>query len=156
MSVNMPKVVITLACINDLDVLASMFDLYRQFYDQPSDTALAKNFIADRIKMNESIIFIAKNDSSEALGFCQIYPSFCSVEATRIYKLYDMFVHPQARRCGAGRALLLAVEEHAKDKGVVRLDLETAKDNKKAQSLYESLGWIQDSEFLTYNRRVTI
>jgi ribosomal protein S18 acetylase RimI-like enzyme len=154
MSVNMTKAVVTLANINDLDVVSSMFDLYRQFYDQPSDVALAKTFIAERIENNESIIFIAKDSSADALGFCQIYPSFCSVEATRIYKLYDMFVHPHARRCGAGRALLLAAEKHAKDNGVVRLDLETARGNRTAQRLYESLNWVKDNEFLTYNRRV--
>jgi len=32
------------AVIDDLDDLANLFDLYRQFYGQASDTERAKNF----------------------------------------------------------------------------------------------------------------
>ncbi len=34
------------------------------------------------------------------------------------------------------------------------MDLATARTNVQAQSLYESLGWIRDDEFLTYNLNV--
>ncbi len=38
--------------------------------------------------------------------------------------------------------------------GKARIDLSTAKTNKPAQMLYESLGWIRDEVYLVYNRRV--
>jgi hypothetical protein len=34
------------------------------------------------------------------------------------------------------------------------MDLTTARTNLKAQSLYASLGWVQDDVFLSFNRRV--
>jgi ribosomal protein S18 acetylase RimI-like enzyme len=38
--------------------------------------------------------------------------------------------------------------------GKVRMDLSTARTNKAAQSVYESLGWVRDELFLTYNKRI--
>ncbi|MCV2355598.1 GNAT family N-acetyltransferase [Paucibacter sp. B2R-40] len=142
------------ADLSDLDVLAPMFDAYRQFYEQVADLELARNFIALRLQRSESLLFLAVNSSGQALGFCQLYPSFCSVEAKSICTLYDLYVRPEARRSGAGKALLLAAHDYAKAAGVARLDLTTAKTNLAAQALYESLGWVQDQIFLTYNKRV--
>jgi len=34
------------------------------------------------------------------------------------------------------------------------MDLTTARDNQRAQALYESLGWVRDQVFLSYNRRL--
>ena len=142
------------AGLAELDTVALLFDTYRQFYRQAADLALATSFIRARMQNNESIILIATNEAGQALSFCQLYPSFCSVEAAPIFTLYDLFVAPAARRCGAGRALLLAAERHAAASGKVRLDLTTARNNRAAQSVYESLGWVRDEVFLSYSRRV--
>ena len=142
------------AGLSELDAIALLFDAYRQFYEQPADLALATSFIRTRLQNDESVILIATNEVGRALGFCQLYPSFCSVEAAPICTLYDLFVAPDARRTGAGRALLLAAEQHAAASGKVRLDLTTARTNRSAQSVYESLGWVRDEVFLAYSRRV--
>ena len=81
-----------------------------------------------------------------------MYPTFCSVAAASIYILYDLFVLPEIRKSGAGKALLLAAEQHAAREGFARMDLTTAKTNLRAQSLYESLGWIRDEDFYTYSK----
>lgn len=60
--------------------------------------------------------------------------------AAKIGVLYDLFVDSAARKTGAGRALMLAAHEYAAKNGMTRLDLSTAKNNLKAQALYESLG----------------
>ena len=145
---------ISIAGHSDIDTIAPMFDLYRQFYSQEPNLNLASAYIAQRILRNESIIFLAVNGSGFGLGFCQIYPTFCSVEAMPIYVLYDLFVRPDARYLGVGRELLLAAEAHAKSNNIARMDLNTAKSNISAQALYESLGWVRDEVFYTYNRIV--
>jgi ribosomal protein S18 acetylase RimI-like enzyme len=137
---------------NDLDQVAILFDLYRQFYKQQPDLDLARDFIQARFTKNESSILVAENADQELVGFCQLYPSFCSVEAKPIYTLYDLFVLPTARKQGVGKLLLEAAERKAASESKSRMDLTTATDNKTAQSLYESLGWIRDKVFLTYNR----
>lgn len=142
------------AGVADTPVIAPLFDTYRQFYEQAPDLALATRFIEARLRQGESLVLLAQDAHGQAVGFCQLYPSFCSVQACKIFVLYDLFVAPPARTHGVGRQLLLAAEALAREHGVQRLDLTTAKTNVKAQSLYESLGWVRDEVFLTYNRHV--
>ncbi|MDZ7923028.1 MAG: GNAT family N-acetyltransferase [Marinagarivorans sp.] len=142
------------AALTDLDIIAELFDAYRQFYEQAPDVLAARNFIEQRLQNNESIILLAQDNNKNALGFCQLYPTFCSVIAAPIYVLYDLFVTPSARRSGAGKKLLLAAETLAKQQGIARLDLTTAKTNLTAQALYESLGWQRDGVFIAYNKAV--
>ncbi|MET3108237.1 ribosomal protein S18 acetylase RimI-like enzyme [Oxalobacteraceae bacterium GrIS 2.11] len=136
---------------HDLSQVAQLFDAYRQFYEVSSDLTLAENYIADRIKNNESTILVAENSAGGLDGFCQLYPTFCSVIAQPIYVLYDLFVAPSARGKGVAKQLLDASVALAKEHGRARLDLSTAKTNQVAQSVYEANGWIRDNDFYTYN-----
>ena len=143
-----------LATISDLEVVASLLDAYRQFYAQAPDLALATRFIRERMENHESVILLASNAAQQVVGFCQLYPSFCSVEAKPIYALYDLFVVPEARRTGAGRVLLLAAEQLGREHGKARMDLTTARTNVAAQTAYESLGWARDEVFYAYSKAV--
>lgn len=140
------------ASIQDLKLLAQLFDSYRQFYDQAPDITLASAFIAERMSKQESVILVAENTEKQLIGFCQIYPSFCSVAAVKIGVLYDLFVDTNTRKTGAGKALMLAAHEYANNNSFARLDLSTAKTNFAAQALYESLGWVRDEVFYTYSK----
>lgn len=146
--------IIRKAAINDLKSLARLFDNYRQFYKETPNITLATQFIEDRLNKQDSYIFLAENNQKEIIGFCQLYPTFCSVKAARICVLYDLFIDLNVRKSGAGRALMLAAQAFAKDNGFVRLDLTTAKTNTAAQALYESLGWTRDEVFYTYNKEI--
>jgi ribosomal protein S18 acetylase RimI-like enzyme len=130
----------------DADLIAPLFDSYRQFYDKPADPELARAFIRDRLKAGESVIFVAEGPaqgaSGEALGFVQLYPSFSSVAARPIWVLNDLFVASTARRLGVGRALMEAARQHAVQTGAKRLTLETVAENRNAWTLYESLGYV--------------
>lgn len=143
-----------IATLADLEVVAPLFDAYRQFYEQAPDLAAARHFIRDRLQRDESVILLAFNDARQAVGFCQLYPIFCSIDARPIYSLSDLFVAPEARRAGTGRALLQAAERHARNTGRTRLELTTARTNKTAQALYESLGWQRDEIYFAYAKRV--
>ena len=143
-----------IATINDLEIVAALFDAYRQFYKQTPDLSLARSFIRDRMQKNESVIILAVNEDNKTVGFCQLYPTFCSVEAKPIYVLYDLFVAPETRRSGAGKVLLQTAEQLAADNGIARLDLTTAKTNEAAQSAYETLGWVRDEIFYAYSKEI--
>jgi ribosomal protein S18 acetylase RimI-like enzyme len=161
-----------LATPADLDALAPLFDAYRQFYEQPADLPLAKAFLAQRMHRQESVILVATAPQWECsptaatsqacsepqgalIGFCQLYPTFCSVEAQPIYALYDLFVLPASRRSGAGQALLLAAERLAACHGKARMDLTTARTNLPAQAAYEALRWVRDEVFYSYSKAVS-
>ena len=142
------------ATLADLDVVATLFDAYRQFYEQPSDLALARRYITERFQKNESVLIVAADSTGTLIGFTQLYPTFCSVRAAHTFVLYDLFVTPAARGTGAGRALMLAAEAHARNEGAARMELSTARTNLIGQSLYESLGWERDITFLVYGRNL--
>lgn len=156
---------IRIAHLDDLEPLAELFNAYREFYKEPSDIGLARRFLQDRLSKEDSVIFVAehavaknsidKNQTQNLIGFCQLYPTFCSVIAAPICVLYDLFVDANIRKSGAGKALMLAAHDYAANHGYERLDLTTAKTNLSAQSLYESLGWVRDDVFYTYNKTIT-
>ena len=151
----MTQIDIRLAATEDAARIAPLFDAYRQFYEQPADRAGALAYVHARLAHGESVILLAEDTATgQAVGFCQLYPSFCSVIAAPIYVLYDLFVAPAARKSGAGRALLQQAEAHARAGGFARMDLTTARTNLPAQALYASLGWERDEVFLTYNRHL--
>lgn len=141
------------AGLADVERIAPLFDAYRQFYQQDSDLALARTFLRERLSLLESVILVAQDGSGEVLGFTQLYPSFSSVSAQRIWIMNDLFVLESARGRGAGKALLLAAREHAASSGAKRLELSTAHDN-PARKLYEALGYMRDTEFFHYSLNI--
>ena len=140
------------AAIGDVPLLASFFDAYRVFYGQSSDLKLAEKFLFDRLSTGESVIlFCSQSSGSSPAGFTQLYPSFASVSAGRIWILNDLFVAPDFRRRGVGRVLIQAAHDHARETGALEVVLSTAHTNHAAQALYESIGYIQDTEFRSYS-----
>ena len=139
----------------DSNTVAPLFDAYRVFYGKPSHLEMAREFIRERLERNESILFIALQNDGTAVGFTQLYPSFSSVSAARIFILNDLYVVPEARRRGVAAALLSASEAHAREAGAIRLSLSTAIDNEAAQTLYASRGWERDSRFHSYNLSIS-
>ena len=138
----------------DLPHILPLFDAYRQFYKYASDLEGARRFLTAHFEEDTSIIFLAFHTDAEgtrrACGFTQLYPSFSSGAMKRLWILNDLFVAPDARRLGVGRALLerarqLAIETQAKG-----LTLQTAVDNFTAQALYESAGWQREKQFYAY------
>ncbi|MBS4078567.1 GNAT family N-acetyltransferase [Pseudomonas rustica] len=133
-----------------LDAVAQLFDAYRGFYEQPSNLAQSRAFIAERMAAGESAIFLAQDEHGEALGFVQLYPTFSSIDAHRTWLLSDLFTTPAARGRGVGRLLMNTARAFALETGAKGLVLETATDNFTAQGLYESLGYVRDTGYYTY------
>ena len=151
----MHSIKISTATKADVAAIAPLFDAYRQFYQSAPDLALANRYFAERIEKADALILLAQDASAQALGFCQLYPTFCSLEAKPIYALYDLYVAPAARGAGIGNLLLLAAEQSAREHGMCRLDLTTAKTNLPAQAAYEALGWVRDEVYFSYSKAVS-
>jgi ribosomal protein S18 acetylase RimI-like enzyme len=128
-----------------------LFDLYRQFYKYESNLIESTNYIKDRINNNESTIFIAISGADEAIGFVQLYETFGSLDLGKIIILYDLYVKEDHRKNNIGRKLMIKSHEYAKKINAKRIQLSTAIDNYIGQSLYESLGYVKDDDFYTYD-----
>jgi ribosomal protein S18 acetylase RimI-like enzyme len=147
-------IIIKQATLEDLEILSSLFDAYRQFYKQPADLTLARNFLKDRIQYQESEIFLAVDENGNGAGFVQLYPSFSSVSAKKIWILNDLYVGPQYRKQGIARKLINRAKELAAATQAAFLVLETEKNNTDAQRLYQNTGFNQVDAYFTYGFKV--
>src|ERR1700754_2823733 len=108
----------------------------------------------ERLKRDESVILAARVDGEPApLGFAQVYRSFSSVSMAPVWTLNDLFVSPEARRLGVGRALVRMVVDLARSAGAARVILSTDESNTSAQTLYESEGFTTGHPVRHYVRR---
>jgi ribosomal protein S18 acetylase RimI-like enzyme len=141
---------------NDLDEAAPLFDAYRQFYKRPPELDAARRYLAARLARRDSVLYLgyAPASSARASGFVHLYPSFDSLAMKPLWILYDLYVAPEARRLGLGRALMNRATVLARETGASCLALETAKDNLQAQALYEQLGYQRDELYYRYSLSV--
>jgi GNAT superfamily N-acetyltransferase len=141
------------ATLDHADIIAPLFDAYRQFYGKPSNLDRGRTFISKRIINRDSAIFLAVDaaDAKRGLGFTQLYPSFSSVSMRRLWILNDLYVLDEARGQGIATALLQKAREFAEQTSAKGLVLETAIDNTEAQRLYEKLGWQRNEAFYNYH-----
>ncbi len=123
------------AKLEDLPQLSKAFDAYRVWYRKSSDIETAKTFLSDRIKSNESTIFIAiEND--KLLGFTQLYPLFSSTRMKRLWLLNDLFVYKEERGKGISKLLIDAAKQLCLNTNGCGVMLETEKNNEIGNILY--------------------
>eukprot|EP01093_Parvamoeba_rugata_P006381 TRINITY_DN19_c0_g2_i3.p6 TRINITY_DN19_c0_g2~~TRINITY_DN19_c0_g2_i3.p6 ORF type:complete len:151 (+),score=25.33 TRINITY_DN19_c0_g2_i3:10136-10588(+) len=133
-----------------IEAASKIFDLYRQFYGQPTNINASAEFLSDRFEKKDSRFFIALSSDGEPLGFIQLYPSFSSVAMKTMWYLNDLFVMQSARGKGVASALLDHVKTYAKDNDSFSLKLATAVDNVAAKALYEKHGYRKVTAFDHY------
>lgn len=145
------KLIIVQASLGDLQDVAELFNQYRVFYGQASDPAGAEAFLFRLMEHRESVIFLAREENGrQPVGFVQLYPTYSSISMQRSWVLNDLFVLEKWRKQGVGRKLLDAAADMARLTKAKGLALETAPDNHSAQKLYESVGYVRDTEFFHY------
>jgi GNAT superfamily N-acetyltransferase len=71
---------------------------------------------------------------------------------SRVWILNDLFVAPEHRRGGVGRALMGAAEDFGRESGAKWMLLATKNTNAPAKALYEACGWKLDVVFDYYLR----
>jgi ribosomal protein S18 acetylase RimI-like enzyme len=128
----------------DEEAWRPLWESYCAFYETvvPADvTATTWRRLLDASSPLEGLV--AERDG-EVVGFvnCVLHPSTWG-EADSCY-LEDLFVSPAARGSGAGRALIEAVVEQARSRGLEKVYWHTRRDNARARALYDSLADFDD------------
>ncbi|AZB41669.1 GNAT family N-acetyltransferase [Bacillus sp. FJAT-42376] len=141
------------ASIENIGDIVPLFNEYRLFYKQKEDLDGARQFIAERLEKNESVIFLAEDEHGYA-GFVQLYPSFTSVGMSRTWILNDLYVQGRARNRGAGQMLIDRAADWCRETGAIRLNLETGAENTGAQRLYEKNQFVKNEDCFFYSREV--
>lgn len=150
--------IIRVAATYNPSVPSELFDLYRQSYNQPADLVLSKQYVTDQLRSKNTTILVAhaefmRSGISIPIGFLQFGYRVCSCLG-KILLVNDLFVDPDNRNMGVGKALMNAALECGKIGEASAVELETEVDNISAQRLYESLGYKRDTRYTTYTRSI--
>jgi len=101
-------------------------------------------------KEDNMMALIARDDKGRALGIAALVFHRSTWSPTWYCYLEDLFVAPEARGQGVGRALIEATYAEADRRGVNRTYWATQDDNATARKLYDRVG--QLTEFVQYRR----
>lgn len=132
------------AHIDHLEDLVPLFDGYRQFYKQPTNKDGARQFLIERFKNKDAVIYMAYIED-KAVGFTQLYPLLSSVSMQPMYLLNDLFIDFNYRGQGIGEALIIKAKQLCIKENNKGLAIQTAFDN-PAQQLYQRLGFVKDPD----------
>jgi GNAT superfamily N-acetyltransferase len=117
-----------------------LFDRYRAHYWRPVDHDRSRAWLTEATTTGPMRAFLARVDGVAA-GICLIAICPASLTLGEFWMVRDLFVDPRWRRTGVARALLDAVRTTARQRGALRLTLQTEDDNAAALQLYERYGF---------------
>jgi GNAT superfamily N-acetyltransferase len=126
-----------------------LFDGYTRFYEREPAEALKRHVWA-RLHDPASAVraIVAEDASGSVIGFAN-YVLHESTGATQpVCYLQDLFVDPQQRGAGAGRAMIDWLVEEMQRQGWARLYWNTKEDNHPARALYDT--YTPHSGFVRY------
>ena len=140
----------------DLEELLPLMRLYCDFYAvAPPDEALralSRALLGDPER--EGLQILARDATGAAVGFATIFWSWSTLSAARIGVMNDLYVAPGGRGSGLADELIEACVELCRQRGdVVSLGWQTAKDNKRAQAVYDRVGATR-AEWVDYSLAV--
>lgn len=123
-----------------LTEVAAVFDQYRQHYGLPAAPEDSRKWLAEQLARNRLVIFAA-HLGDDVIGLATVADLPASLSLRSFWQIRDLFVIPSARRKGAARALLSAVQKAATEAHALRLSVQTESDNNRAISLYLKSGF---------------
>jgi GNAT superfamily N-acetyltransferase len=147
-------VIVTPVTTADLSELLPLMRAYCDFYGvAPSDEALlelSRALLADPER--EGVQFLVRSED-RAVGFATVFWSWSTLSGARLGVMNDLYVAEDARGAGAADALIGACADAAREHGATVLAWQTAKDNHRAQRVYDRMG-AERSEWIDYELRV--
>ena len=148
-----PRAGVTISAVGEED-LADLLPLVRGYADfygvSPSDEdllSLSRALIADPAR--EGVQFLARTHDGAAVGFATVFWLWSTLSARRVGLMNDLFVASEARGGGAADALIERCRAACREQGATRLTWQTAKDNARAQAVYDRVGGKRE-EWLDY------
>jgi GNAT superfamily N-acetyltransferase len=136
----------------DLEALLPLMRGYCDFYRvSPSDDALlamSRALIAD--PQREGVQLIARDGDGAGAGFATVFWTWTTLSAARLGVMNDLFVVEGARGTGLADRLIAACRERCAEHGATTLAWQTARDNHRAQAVYDRVG-ARRSEWFDYS-----
>jgi GNAT superfamily N-acetyltransferase len=137
----------------DLGDLLPLMRAYCDFYKVDPSTAdleaMSRALIAD--PRHEGFQLIARNGAGRAVGFATVFWTWSTLSAARVGVMSDLFVDPSCRGEGIADALIEECARRVREGGGRLLEWQTARDNIRAQAVYDRVGGRRDDRWLDYS-----
>lgn len=127
-----------------------MFHAYAEFYHVEISAEIINTvweWIFD--PNNDFWCDVAEDDNAVLVGFTQYQLMHRSLGGSMVCYLSDLYVNPEIRGGGVGRALIDNVVQFAKGKGIPGVRWLTQENNYTARRLYDT--YVSKSDFLLYS-----
>jgi ribosomal protein S18 acetylase RimI-like enzyme len=137
--VSRPSLEISLAEPSECDAIGRLLDAFnREFGDPtPGPAALARRM--RRLLTDGDTVVLLGGQGPDGIAVLRFRPSIWT-DGLECY-LAELYVVPERRGQGLGRALLQAALDAARERGADYIDLNTSEHDVAARSLYERLGF---------------
>ena len=125
--------------VEDADVIARLLHDFNREFDEPTP---GPQSLAERVREllpRGEITVLLGGTGPDGIAVLRFRPDIWS-QSLECY-LAELYVVPDMRGRGLGRALMEAAIELARSKGAGYMDLGTGEDDVAARALYESLGF---------------
>jgi ribosomal protein S18 acetylase RimI-like enzyme len=124
----------------DAPAVARLLHGFQAEFDEPSPgVEMLEDRYADLIRNKDMIVLLIGEGPD---GFAQLRFRPWVYSAGLHSYLEELYVKPELRGTGLGRALLEAAMEAARTEGAEQMELGTSEDDVAARALYESAGFI--------------
>ena len=123
------------------DTLVGLFSDYRAHYGRQGEQQRCDQWLREQVDAGRFRCYLARTSEGEPAGMATVAVSPASLSLSLFWALRDLFVAPEHRRGGVGRALVDAVAADARAGGAVRVGLQTEADNHAALSVYRRAGF---------------
>lgn len=128
-----------------------LFVAYQRFYGvEDSDLDRNRRFLERFVGTDDEGWLFGAFEDDRILGFTCLHRHKSSLRAADTVLMYDLFVVPEARGRGVGRALIEKALEITRETGSACLEWSTAPDNATAQRLYDSVPGAERSTWVVY------
>jgi GNAT superfamily N-acetyltransferase len=133
-----PEVIVRRAELADAETIGQLLHDFNSEFDEPTPGPRA---LAERVRQllaDGEITVLLAGTEPQGLAVLRFRPAIWT-EALDCY-LEELYVVPDRRGQGLGRALMEAAIELAREKGATHMDLGTSEADVAARALYERLG----------------
>ena len=148
---HLPPALIRAATAEDIPVLMQMCRELAD-YEHLSEQLRATERLFEAALFGErpSAEALIAERGSQAAGYAIFYPTFSTFLAIQGVWLEDLFVRPEHRGAGTGRALLAAVAARLRERGGERLEWSALDWNELALGFYSGLGAVRMDDWVTH------
>jgi ribosomal protein S18 acetylase RimI-like enzyme len=125
----------------DAGAVAKLLHDFQEEFDEPSPGTEALTERYEELIRNRDMTVLLAGEGPDGFAQLRYRPWVYSAGPNAHCYLEELYVVPDLRGDGIGRALLEAAMEMARSEGATHMELGTSEDDKAAIGLYESAGF---------------